>query len=99
MNPQDKEYEPYCFIKKERSPVIGGTLVLLVSQFVYHLNPKLDLIGYVILIIVGLLLSSFLKRIPDEDVMESLKNHKELDKKSKKDTIIVTSLFRILAGF
>ena len=78
---------------------IGGTLGLLVSQFVYDLNPKLYLIGYVILIIVGILLSSLLKRIPDEDVMESLEEHKELDKKSKKDTIIVTSLFGILAGF
>ena len=27
---------------------IGGTLGLLVSQFVYDLNPKLYLIGYVI---------------------------------------------------
>lgn len=99
MNTQNKEYEPYCFIEEERSQVIGGTLGLLVSQFVYDLNPKLYLIGYGILIIVGILLSSLLKRILDEDVMETLENHKELDKKSKKDTIIVTSLFGILAGF
>lgn len=99
MNTQNKEYEPYCFIEEERSQVIGGTLGLLVSQFIYDLNPKLYLIGYVILIIVGILLSSLLKRIPDEDVMESLEDHKELDKKCKKDTIIVTSLFGMLAGF
>lgn len=99
MDTQNKEYEPYCFIEEERSQVIGGTLGLLVSQFVYDLNPKLYLIGYAILIIVGILLSSLLKKIPDEDVMESLEDHKELDKKSKKDTIIVTSLFGILAGF
>lgn len=99
MNTQNKEYEPYCFIEEERSQVIGGTLGLLVSQFVYDLNPKLYLMGYVILIAIGILLSSLLKRIPDEDVMESLDEHKELDKKTKKETIIVTLLFGVLAGF
>jgi len=99
MNTQNKEYEPYCFIEEERSQVIGGTLGLLSSQFIYDLNPKLYLLGYLILIVIGILLSSLLKKVPDEDVMESLDDHKELDKKSKKDTIIVTSLFGILAGF
>ena len=99
MNTQNKEYEPYCFIEEERSQVIGGTLGLLVSQFIYDLNPKIYLIGYLILIVVGILLSSLLKKIPDEDVMECIDENKELDKKSKKNTIIVTSLFAILAGF
>ena len=99
MNTQNKDYEPYCFIEEERSQVIGGTLGLLASQFIYDLNPKLYLLGYLILIVTGIVLSSLLKKVPDEDVMESLDDHKELDKKSKKDTIIVTSLFGILAGF
>lgn len=99
MNTQNKEYEPYCFIEEERSQVIGGTLGLLVSQFIYDLSPKMYLIGYAILIVIGILLGSSLKKIPDEDVMESLEEHKELDKKSKKYTIITTSLFAILAGF
>ena len=99
MNTQNKEYEPYCFIEEERSQVIGGTLGLLVSQFIYDISPKIYLLGYAILIVVGILLSLLLKKIPDEDVMESLDDHKELDKKSRKDTIIVTSLFGILAGF
>lgn len=99
MNTQNKEYEPYCFIEEERSQVIGGTLGLLVSQFIYDMNPKLYIIGYIILIIIGILLSSLLKRVSDEDVMESLEEHKKLDKKSKKDTIVVTTLFGILAGF
>ena len=99
MNTQNKEYEAYCFIEEERANVIGGTLGLLASQFIYDFNPKLYLLGYVVLIIVGILFSSLLKRIPDEDVMESLDDHKELDKKSKKDTVITTSLFGILAGF
>ena len=99
MNTQNKEYEPYCFIEEERSQVIGGTLGLLASQFVYDLNPKIYLIGYIILIVIGILLSSLLKKIPKEDVMESLDENKILDKKSKKDTILVTSLFGILAGF
>lgn len=99
MNTQNKEYEAYCFIEEERANVIGGTLGLLASQFIYDFNPKLYLLGFVVLIIVGILFSLLLKRIPDEDVMESLDDHKELDKKSKKDTIITTSLFGILAGF
>lgn len=99
MNTQNKEYEPYCFIEEERAQVIGGTLGLLVSQFLYDINPNIYLLGFVVLIVIGILLSSLLKRIPDEDVMESIEEHKQLDKKSKKDTIIVTSLFGILAGF
>jgi len=99
LDTQNKEYEPYCFIEEERSQVIGGTLGLLVSQFIYDISPKIYLLGYVILIIVGISLSLLLKKIPDEDVMESLDDNKELDKKSKKDTIITASLFGILAGF
>ncbi len=99
MNTQNKEYEPYCFIEEERSQVIGGTVGLLVSQFIFDISPKLYIMGYLILILIGIVLSSFLKKIPDEDVMESLDENKVLDKKSKKETILVTSLFGILAGF
>ena len=35
MNTQNKEYEPYCLIEEERTNVIGGTLGLLISQFIY----------------------------------------------------------------
>ena len=99
MNTQNKEYEPYCFIEEERSQVIGGTLGLLVSQFIYDINSKIYIIGYAILIAVGVLLSLLLKKIPEEDVMKSFDENRILDKKSKKDTILVTSLFGILAGF
>ena len=99
MNTQNKEYEPYCFIEEERSQVIGGTLGLLVSQFIYDLSPKIYLMGYVIFIVIGILLSSLLKKIPDEEVMECIDENKELDKNSKKNTIIVTSLFAVLVGF
>lgn len=99
MNTQNKEYEPYCFIEEERSQVIGGTLGLLASQFIYDINPTLYLFGYLILIVIGILLSVLLKRVPAEDVMESIDENKVLDKKSKNDTILVTSLFAILAGF
>lgn len=98
MNTQNKEYEPYCFIEEERSQVIGGTLGLLVSQFIYDLSPKIYLIGYLVLIVIDIVLSSFLKKIPTEDIMESIDENKELDKKSKNDIILVTSLFAILAG-
>lgn len=98
MNTQNKEYEPYCFIEEERSQVIGGTLGLLVSQFIYDISPKLYLIGYIILIVLGTLLSLLLKRVPAEDVMESIDEKNVLEKKSKRNTIIVTSLFAVLAG-
>ena len=99
MNTQNKEYEPYCFIEEERSQVIGGTLGLLASQFIYDISPKLYLLGYVVLIVVGTLFSVLLKRVPAEDVMESIDENKALDKKSKNNTILVTSLFAVLAGF
>lgn len=99
MNTQNKEYEPYCFIEEERSQVIGGTLGLLASQFIYDINPTLYLFGYLILIVIGTLLSMLLERVPAEDVMESIDENKVLDKKSKNNTILVTSLFAILAGF
>lgn len=99
MNTQNKKYESYCFIEEERSNVIGGTLGLLISQFIYDINPTIYLISFIILLIVGTLLSLLLKGIPLEDDMESIENNEELDKKSKNDTILVTTLFALLAGF
>ena len=52
MNTQNKEYEPYCFIEEERAQVIGGTLGLLVSQFLYDINPNIYLLGFVVLIVI-----------------------------------------------
>ena len=99
LNTQNKEYEPYCFIEEERSQVIGGTLGLLASQFIYDINPKLYLLGYIVLIIVGTILSAFLKRVKDEDVMEAVNENAVLDKKSRNNTILVSLLFAMLAGF
>lgn len=98
MNTQNKEYEPYCFIEEERSQVIGGTLGLLASQFIYDISSKLYIIGYIVLIVIGTILSMCLKKVPTEDVMEDIEENKVLDKKTKNNTILVTSLFGILAG-
>lgn len=98
LNTQNKEYEPYCFIEEERSQVIGGTLGLIVSQYIYDFNPKLYIAGYIVLLIINIAISCLLKPVVSEDVMESIEEDKELDKKSKKETILVTSLFGILAG-
>jgi len=98
MNTQNKEYEPFCFIEEERANVIGGTLGLIVSQFLYDLDTKLYIIGFGVLIILGLIIGLSLKRIPNEDTMEQLIDSEPLDKKSKLNIIIVTSLFAILAG-
>ena len=98
INTQNKEYEPYCFIEEERSNVIGGTLGLLTSQFIYDLNPEMYLIGFGALMIIGTVLSLLLKNVKDEDVMKPIEENKKLDKKAKKNTIIVTTLFAVLAG-
>ncbi|MBP3444889.1 MAG: hypothetical protein J6K23_03035 [Bacilli bacterium] len=99
MNTQNKDYEPYCFIEEERSNVIGGTLGLLISQLVYDISPIIYLIGFVILLVIGTIFSLLLKSIPLEDDMESIEENEELDQKSKNNTILVTTLFALLAGF
>ena len=98
LNTQNKEYEPYCFIEEERSQVIGGTLGLITSQFVYDISPKVYLIGYLILLALGTLLSLSLNQVPNEDIMESIDENKKLDSKTKNNAILVTALFGILAG-
>jgi len=99
MNTQNKDYEPYCFIEEERSNVIGGTLGLLISQLIYDISPTLYLIGFIILFIFGIIFSLLLKSIPSQDDMESIEDNEKLDNKSKNNTILVTSLFALLAGF
>lgn len=98
INTQNKEYEPYCFIEEERAQVIGWTLGLLVSQIVYDFSPKLYLLGYLVLIVLGTIFSLLLKNVSNEDVMAAIDEAKPLDKKSKNNTILVTTLFGILAG-
>lgn len=99
INTQNKEYEPYCFIEEERANVVGGTLGLIISQFIYDINSKLYLFGFIILLVIGTLLSLLLNNVVEEDIMEPLEETKELDKESKKNTILVTTLFALLAGF
>ena len=99
MNTQNKDYEPYCFIEEERSNVIGGTLGLLISQLIYDISPTIYLIGFIILLVIGTIFSLLLKSIPLEDDMESIEENEELDQKSKNNTILVTTLFALLAGF
>lgn len=99
MNTQNEDYEPYCFIEEERSNVIGGTLGLLISQIIYDISPTIYLIGFIVLLIIGTIFSLSLKGIPLEDDMESIKDNEKLDKKSKNNTILVTTLFALLAGF
>lgn len=99
MNTQNKDYEPYCFIEEERSNVIGGTLGLLISQIIYDISPTIYLIGFIVLLIIGTIFSLLLKGIPLEDDMESIEDNDKLDKKSKNNTILVTTLFALLAGF
>lgn len=99
MNTQNKQYEPYCFIEEERSQVIGGTLGLIISQYIYDINPKIYLICYLVLIVLGTLLSFLLKNVYEQDVMECIDDNNVLDKKARNETILVTFLFAFLAGF
>ena len=98
LDTQNKEFEPYCFIEEERSKVIGATLGLIVSQLLFDFSPKLYLIGYIFLLIIGTLVSFALKDIPNEDIMEAIDDNKVLNNKDKYNTILVTTLFAVLAG-
>ena len=98
LNTQNKEYEPYCFIEEERAAVIGSTLGLLISQFIYDINPFLYFIGLVVLTIIGIIFSLFLKRVPNEDIMESIDDAEVINKENKKNIVLITSLYAILVG-
>ena len=98
LNTQNKEYEPYCFIEEERAAVIGSTLGLLISQFIYDINPFLYFIGLVVLTIIGIIFSLFLKRVPNEDIIESIDDAEVINKENKKNIVLITSLYAILVG-
>ena len=49
LSTSNKEYEPFCLIEEERSSMIGGILGLLISQFIYDINPYFYILGYFIL--------------------------------------------------
>lgn len=98
LNTSNKEYESYCFMEEERAKVIGRTLGLIVSQYVYDISPTLYIIGYFILIVLGTILNLFLRNITVHDEMIPIEEE-ILDKKDKQNTILVASLFGILAGF
>lgn len=98
LNTSNKDYESYCFIEEERAQVLGGTLGLIVSQFIFDYSRKLYILGYVILIIVGTILNLSLKNIKVCDVMVPINEEENLNKKDKSNTIIVAWLYGILAG-
>lgn len=77
---------------------MGGTLGLIVSQFIFDYSHKLYILGYVVLIIVGTALNLFLKNIKVCDVMVPINEEEKLSKKDKSNTIIVAWLYGILAG-
>lgn len=98
LNTQNKEYEPFCFIEEERSSVIGGTLGLIISQFVYDLSPRIYFFSFFILLIIETIFCFSLKEIPNEDIMEAMDKNKEIPQNEKNNIILATSLFAILAG-
>lgn len=98
LNTQNKEYEPFCFIEEERSSVIGGTLGLIISQFIYDLSPRIYFFSFFILLIIETIFCFSLKEIPNEDIMEAMDKNKEIPQNEKNNIILATSLFAILAG-
>ncbi|MBP3707279.1 MAG: hypothetical protein J6J36_01545 [Clostridia bacterium] len=98
LSTSNKDYESYCFIEEERAQVMGGTLGLIVSQFIFDYSHKLYILGYVVLIIVGTVLNLFLKNIKECDVMIPINEEVKLNKKDRNNTIIVALLYGIIAG-
>lgn len=99
INTSNPAYESFCFIEEERSFTIGATLGLIVSQIFYDISPILYIIGFVLVGLLGFVMNSKMPDIKEDiDIMESIEDTKELSKKEKKGTIIVTLLFGIMAG-
>lgn len=99
MNTQCPEHEPYCFMEEERSVVVGGTVGLIVSQFLFDLDPKIYIFGYIVIGIVGIVLSILLKKIKNVEKVERVTEDETVCKQSDGQTILVTSLFAILVSF
>ena len=99
LSTSNKEYEPFCLIEEERSSMIGGILGLLISQFIYDINPYFYILGYFILITISIIVSFFMKSINEIDIMEDIETGNELSQKDKKETIIVSTLYGVLVGF
>lgn len=99
LNTQNPEYESFCFVEEERSFTIGATLGLIVSQVFYDISPKLYLIGFVIIGIIGFIVNFKMPNLKEDiDVMEAIEETEVLTKKEKNETILVTLLFGIMAG-
>lgn len=97
IDTSNKEYEPYCFIEEERANGIGSILGLVTSQILFSISPLTFIIGYIVVGVIGLLISINLNNIKIDDVMESI-DESDLDKTAKNNTIIVSILFGIIAG-
>lgn len=97
IDTSNKEYEPYCFVEEERAYGIGSILGLVTSQILFGISPLAFIIGYLIVGIIGLFISVNLNNIKVNDVMESIEENK-LDNYDKRNTVIVSTLFGILAG-
>lgn len=98
LSTSNKEYESYCLIEDERFGIIGLTLGYVVSQFVYDISASLYIICYLVVGIIGVVISLFIKNVPLSDSMISFDECEELSKREKKSSLVVSLLFGIIAG-
>lgn len=99
INTSNQEYESYCFIEEERANVIGATLGLTIGQLVYDIDKTIYVIGYFIILIIGLIISLCIKNINREEMCEIKNEEKEhLTRKEKKHSILVATLFGVFGG-
>ena len=99
INTSNEEYESYCFIEEERANVIGVTLGLIVGQFIYDFNKTAYILGYFVILIIGIVISLFIKNIKISDYSKfEINTEKNLSSKEKRQTFLVGSLFGIFGG-
>ncbi len=104
LSVSNKKYESYCFVEEERSTVVGGTLGLLMSQSIYEISPVLYKAGYIVLLVIGTIMSFYLKNIntvidEDKDKERKIEVREKLSKKERGETQLITCLYGILVGF
>ena len=98
FNTTNKEYEAYLFIEEERSTVIGASLGLIFSQFIYDISPKMYIFSYGILFIINLVMNFNLKNVKTKDVMMEYDENSKLLKEDYKKSIITITLYGIMVG-
>lgn len=99
LDTSNTEYQSHCLYEDEKFNMVGCVAGLLVSQFIYDINPTLYIISFIIVAIIGVIICLKMKNIEvTEDTMLSYEQTAELTKKEKKNLLSVTIMFGALIG-